>query len=253
IHKKDDFVKTVALAKEAGFSDINADIMYGLPGQMQEQYLETLRFAAEQGVTHVSAYSLILEEGTPLEHMVMQGKAALPNEDAVADMEDAGRELLEQLGYERYEISNYAKQGFRCRHNVNYWENGEWLGLGAAAHSAKGTGGVRVRAANTEDIQAYIRGKNERTEEKLTCRDEMFETVMLGLRMTDGLLLKDFENRFGSPLESVYPGRIAELKRNGWLNEYAYASGRLALNARGLDFENAAVLLVMAEQENGHG
>lgn len=250
IHKKDDFVKTVALAKETGFSDINADIMYGLPGQMQEQYLETLRFAAEQGVTHVSAYSLILEEGTPLEKQVSRGEVILPDLDAVADMEDAGRNLLRELGYERYEVSNYAKDGHRCCHNVTYWENGEWLGLGAAAHSAKGLGRGRVRSANTEDIDAYVNGwsKGEpptRTEDHLTVEDEMFECVMLGLRMTEGIPLLGFEARFGKPLEAVYPGALAQLKRNGWLDEGAYAAGRFAMTERGLDFENAAVLLFM--------
>ncbi|MDO4493412.1 MAG: radical SAM family heme chaperone HemW [Clostridia bacterium] len=250
IHRRDDFTEAVRLAKEAGFTDISADLMVGLPGQRQEDHLASIRFAAEHGVTHISAYSLILEEGTPLARRVATGECTLPDPDSVADAEDAGRDLLGELGFERYEISNYAKPGHRCRHNITYWENGEWLGLGAAAHSAKGIGGGRVRSGNPDDIEAYISAWNaghapQTTEERLTPEDEMFECVMLGLRMTEGFSLGAFERRFGMPLAAAYPGQLRQLKSFGWLDEAAWNAGRCALTERGLDFESAAAELFL--------
>ena len=123
---------------EAGFDNINVDVMHGLPGQSAAAYLDTLaRVCARPDVRHVSAYALILEEGTPLFERVRAGRAALPDEDAVADMQDAGMAYLAAHGFTRYEISNFARAGFACRHNLNYWNNGEYLGFGAAAHGAQ--------------------------------------------------------------------------------------------------------------------
>ncbi len=132
IHDFAQFEESYRLAREAGLQNINVDLMYGLPGQSLGQYLSTIRTVAALGPEHISAYSLILEEGTPLYTHVKAGETTLPDEDEVCDMQDAGRALLAELGYERYEISNYAKPGFACRHNINYWQNGPYLTAGGA-------------------------------------------------------------------------------------------------------------------------
>ena len=136
IHSFAQFQDTYSSAREAGFSNINVDVMHGLPGQTLAQYLDTLKTVCDLGVQHISAYSLILEEHTPLYDRVGSGAVVRPDEDLVADMQDAGIDLLESSGYRRYEISNFALDGFACRHNLNYWRNGEYLGFGVAAHAA---------------------------------------------------------------------------------------------------------------------
>lgn len=246
IHTREQFFGTQRAAVRAGFSNINVDVMHGLPGQTQAQYLDTLRLVCDlEGVTHLSAYALILEEGTPLFADVRAGRALLPGEDAVADMQDAGMAYLEAQGFLRYEISNFARPGFACRHNRNYWQNGEYLGFGVAAHGALHIGGVWTRRANVESPAVYARqllAGRLPVRETLTpgCADEMFETVMLGLRMVEGVSLAAFATRFGVSLYDAYPDAVAELRRRGWTCE---TEAHFALNARGLDLQNEALLL----------
>ena len=220
--------------------------MHGLPGQTAAQYLDTIRRAAESGATHVSAYGLILEEGTPLHRAVLAGRETLPDEDAVADIQDAGIALLEKLGFARYEISNFARNGYMCRHNLNYWRNGEYLGFGIAAHGCLRLDGKWTRFSNTESLRIYDaklqKGCLPRNETlRLPPIEEMFETVMLGLRTLSGVSLREFFRRFDVRLEEIYAEPVAQLRRAGWLNETAYSSGFLALNGKGLDLQNAAL------------
>lgn len=242
IHTYAQFTHTLALARDAGFANIGVDVMHGLPGQTQTDYLETLRRVCGAGVQHVSAYALTLGEDTPLSARVHAKEVVLPSEDDVADMQDAGILFLEENGYHRYEISNFSRPGYACRHNINYWENGEYIGLGVAAHSA-----VRLqewtRYANVETLEEYerllSRGKRPLAETiRLYPADEMFECVMLGLRMTAGVDRAAFTRRFGVDMASAYADAMKYLSARGWVVE---TPDRIALNRAGLDMQNEAL------------
>lgn len=246
IHTYAQFTHTLALARDAGFTNIGVDVMHGLPGQTQADYLETLRLVCDAGVQHISAYALTLMEDTPLYARVQSGETILPDEDDVADMQDAGILCLEQRGYARYEISNFAQPGYECRHNVNYWLNGEYAGLGVAAHSA-----VRMkewtRYANVEKLEEYerllMRGKRPVAETiRLYPADEMFECVMLGLRMVEGVDRAAFIRRFGVDMASAYASAMERLRARGWVIE---TPERIALNKAGLDLQNEALQYFM--------
>lgn len=244
IHTRADFLRTLSLAREAGFSNINVDVMHGLPGQTQAQYLDTLRVVCDFDVQHVSAYALILENGTPLKAMVEREELTLPDADAVADMQDAGIAYLEERGYRRYEVSNFAREGFACRHNLVYWHNGAYLGLGVAAHSSLPEGKRWERTANTEDIAAYLRRIGKRklpvSESIALYRSEsMFETVMLGLRLCEGVDRAAFSERFGVSVDDAYRDAIDDVRKLGW---WADSDTHLRLNARGLDMLNSALV-----------
>lgn len=246
IHNHAQFLHTVSLARDAGFFNINADIMCGLPGQSQDDYLLALNAACELDVSHISAYSLILEEDTPLYAQVRRGERQLPDADAVADMQDAGLVLLYERGFDRYEISNFSKPGYACRHNLNYWQNGEYLGFGLAAHSVLRAGDW-TRWANVEALKDYYRllqrGKRPCAEIlRLLPADEMFESVMLGLRLVAGIDRLRFFERFGISMKDAYPRALKELDARGWLME---SETHIALTPRGLDMQNAALQLFM--------
>ncbi len=244
IHTAEQARRAVKDAQSAGFTNINVDLMYGLPGQTSTQHRAALESAAALGAEHISAYSLILEEGTPLFDSVHTGKLRLPDEDETYELHRQTIELLPKLGYSRYEISNYAQRGFECRHNLNYWNNGEYIGVGVAAHSAWREGEKWMRGANTASLDEYTVALQK---DKLpTCElnaiphsEEMFECVMLGLRKTAGLPLCDFTDRFGVELAAVYPKAVRELIDIGWLRLDA---GFARLTDAGLDMQNEALL-----------
>ena len=153
IHSARQAEETVKLARSAGFENINIDLMYGLPGQSEKEYIDSIERGGLLGVDHISAYSLILEEGTPLYDWVNEGRIVLPDDDAVYDMHRAGMVRLESLGYKRYEISNYARPSCQCRHNINYWDVGEYIGLGLNSSSAlRSKSGELIRFKNCESI-----------------------------------------------------------------------------------------------------
>ncbi len=244
IHTAEQFVSAFDLAREAGFYNINVDIMHGLPCQDIDSYLASIRLAAELGAEHISSYSLILEAGTPLYDDVMAGKVILPDEDETADMEDAGFELLASLGYERYEISNFAKPGFRCRHNLNYWNNGDYLGLGVNAHSALHINGKWVRFANKATVGEYMGdlggGRLPVAEtEEVGREEEMFECIMMGLRKTDGVDRAEFEERFGIDPVEQYASAVSAALLAGNMEVTDEA---MLLTKRGLDFQNEILL-----------
>ncbi len=253
IHTFREARESIRLAQRMGIGNINADAMYGLPGQSQRDYLETLERLCALSVAHLSAYSLILEEGTPLHRMVQAGEMTVPDDDACADMTAAGIELLKQHGFEQYEISNYAKEGFRCRHNMGYWQGAWYLGLGVAAHSMlpssgkpREQGAVRIRQANPEKLQVYLENSPDvpRTQEQIGAEDAMFETMMLGLRMNDGVSTGQFEKLFGIGLQERYGVELASLVRDGlgvWRNT---PDGDLCfgLTPRGMLLQNQVLL-----------
>lgn len=250
IHRYADFVQNYECARAAGFTNISADLMYGLPGQTVKDHLDAIETLYRLGLNHISAYSLIVEEGTPLYTDVTGGAESLPAEDDVYLMHRRGMEFLETLGYARYEISNYAKPGFASRHNLNYWENGMYLGLGLNSHSAMRINGSWMRFANTERLSDYIVSCNQGIRplasepEVIPRAEEIFETVMLGLRKTDGISEAAFRLRFGKSIEDVYPEALKSLATRGWL---VWDNGACRLTDEGLDFQNEALLAFLPD------
>ncbi len=254
IHSFAQVGETLGLARRHGIQNLSVDLMYGLPAQTMDDYLDSIRAAAELGVQHISAYGLKVEEGTRLQTMLENGELALPDEDDTADMMDRGVELLEDLGYERYEISNFAKPGFASRHNLAYWRQKYYLGLGLnAASMLPSENGGYLRRTNTAFPGEYRRLIAESmppvVQTVLIDRDEaMFESIMLGLRTAEGVGYADFKAMHGRTLQAVYGEAIAELKRSGLLRPINAANPRLALNQRGLALQNTALMPFMKDR-----
>ncbi len=237
IHNYRQFLETYKTAREAGFDNINIDLMSAIPDQSYEGWISNLRTVAELKPEHISAYSLIIEEGTPF----ATRKLNLPDEDTEYNMYEATAQILREYGFEQYEISNYAKKGMECRHNIGYWIRQDYLGFGLGASSLYG----KERFTNTRDMKIYLADSRnpEKIREKepiLTREDEMAEFMFLGLRMTDGISKADFEQRFGCVIESVYGGVLRKYKSMGLLLE---GDGRIFLSRKGIHVSNA----VMAE------
>lgn len=251
IHTVKEAQEAVRLARSCGIRNLNLDAMFGLPGQTERDYLDTLEAFRDWGADHISAYSLILEEGTPLYRLVNAGQVVLPEEDEVATMYEHGIEWLEQAGYRRYEVSNFAKAGFECRHNIGYWQ-GEWyLGLGVAAHSMLPTnqpGACCQRRGNAADVQAYISalqsGQEAPTDgvDLIAPEEAMFETMMLGLRTTFGVEEKRFEKQHGVSLRKRYGEQLDSLVQDG-LGQWS--DGRFALTPRGIEIQNDVLMRLM--------
>lgn len=248
IHSARQAEETVKLARSAGFENINIDLMYGLPGQSEKEYIDSIERGGLLGVDHISAYSLILEEGTPLYDWVNEGRIVLPDDDAVYDMHRAGMERLESLGYKRYEISNYARPGCQCRHNINYWDVGEYIGLGLNSSSAlRSKSGELIRFKNCESIDNYISEINcgrlpRENVESIGRENEMFEWIMLGLRKIEGVELRRFNARFGADVCEVYREAVNKLENMGWLT---VDQRFMRLTDRGLDMQNSALMEFM--------
>lgn len=255
IHTYDDFVTTYKAARLSGFDNINIDLISSIPGQSVDAYCDTLKKICELAPEHISAYSLIIEEGTPyytMYHHDDEIRAAggapsfLPSEEEERKMYDLTREILLDNGYDRYEISNYAKPGMHCQHNVGYWTGVEYLGfgLGAASYiktsanlnSENASYGHHERFCNTRDFSAYLSGDFEKKElQQLSKNDEMSEFVFLGLRLTAGISKSEFVKEFGSPIDDIWPGVIDKLTDQGLIacdGDYIY------LTPLGLDVSN---------------
>ena len=245
---------TLDLARKHGIENLSVDLMYGLPTQSIEDYLDSIRAAAEQDVRHISAYGLKVEEGTRLKTMIEDKTLALPDEDETADMLEQGIALLEALGYRRYEISNFSMPGFESRHNLAYWRQTYYLGLGLnAASMLPARNAAYIRRSNTASLPEYKRMLSENrlpvAETIPINRDEaMFETVMLGLRTAAGVGYVDFEALHGRKLEDVYGDAIAELKTKRLLLPEDAVNPRIALNERGLALQNTALMPFMKDQ-----
>ena len=240
IHTSGQVARAVAMAREAGFDNINLDLMYALPGQGMDRWRDTLDAAVALGVAHISAYSLIVEPGTPKAARVASGAAIVPDDDAVNAMQRAAIDRLSAAGYHRYEISNYAKPGFECRHNLVYWNRGDYLGLGCAAHSL--LGGRRFH--NPDGLEEYLAGVRRLDETVLTARDAMEETLMLATRTARGLDLAAWARDFGAPFGK---GREAALKRLERAGLIETGGGFLRLTTRGMEVQDAVVLELMGE------
>lgn len=238
IHTFEDFSESLHMAREVGFNNINADIMYALPGQTVSLLADTLEKICELNLTHISAYALILEEHTKLHDDILSGRKTLPSEDEEYAMHSAVINTLKANGYKRYEISNYAMPGFECKHNLCYWDCDEYIGLGLNSHSALWIDGKWTRYCNYSELKRYrdavSQGKLPISDsEKISISDAMYEFIMVGLRKTDGIRLSDFSGRFGVNLKTVYGEKISELSEYLVLTE-----NRLFLNDKGLDMQN---------------
>ena len=240
IHTAAQIGEAVRMAREAGFANLNLDLMYALPEQTMDQWRDTLDNAIALGVEHVSAYSLIVEDGTPMALRLARGEAAVPDDDAVNAMQREAVARLARAGYGRYEISNYAKAGFECRHNMAYWSRGEYLGLGCAAHSLMG----ETRFANPASLEEYLAGRRVPDRQALTPADAMEETLMLATRTARGLDLAAWQSAFGAPF-----GREAALNRLERGGFITIEHGFLRLTLRGMEVQDAVVLELLEAGE----
>lgn len=239
IHDFDGFCQVYREAVEAGFTNINVDVMSGLPGQTLASYKDTLEkvLRLEPMPQHISAYSLIVEEGTPFAAMADRGELPLPEEDTERAMYEETIEVLAGYGFHRYEISNYALDGYECRHNVGYWIRRDYLGFGIGAASLIDN----VRFQNGRDINAYLAHPLACREEQqsLTTQEQMEETMFLGLRLIRGVSYPEFARCYGQTLEEVYGEVIARNEADGLLTVREDETGRrLMLTGRGLDVSN---------------
>ena len=239
IHDFDGFCQVYREAVEAGFTNINVDVMSGLPGQTLVSYKDTLEkvLRLEPMPQHISAYSLIVEEGTTFAAMADRGELPLPEEDTERAMYEETIEVLAGYGFHRYEISNYALDGYECRHNVGYWIRRDYLGFGIGAASLIGN----VRFQNGRDLNAYLAHPFACREEEqsLTTQEQMEETMFLGLRLIRGVSYPEFARCYGQTLEEVYGEVIARNVADGLLTVREDETGRrLTLTGRGLDVSN---------------
>lgn len=214
IHSYEEFLKSYEWAREVGFSNINIDLMFAIPGQTGEAWRQHLYQVAELNPEHISAYSLIIEEGTPFAEQNLD----LPDEDTEYQMYEDTAEILERYGYRQYEISNYAKQGYMCRHNAGYWQRREYLGFGLGASSLYGG----MRFSNTHQMQEYLKesGNPDQIRQDVTVlsRNERIEEFMfLGLRMTEGISEKKFEENFDVRLMDVYGDILQKYEETGFM------------------------------------
>lgn len=214
IHSYEEFLKSYEWARKAGFSNINIDLMFAIPGQTGEAWRQHLYQVAELNPEHISAYSLIIEEGTPFAEQNLD----LPDEDTEYQMYEDTAEILERYGYRQYEISNYAKQGYMCRHNAGYWQRREYLGFGLGASSLYGG----MRFSNTHQMQEYLKESRNpdqiRKDVTVLSRNEQIEEFMfLGLRMTEGISEKKFEENFDVRLMDIYGDILQKYEETGFM------------------------------------
>ena len=246
IHSAAQVTESVRLARAAGIRNLSLDLMFGLPGQTPEQWRETLETAFSLEPEHLSCYGLIPEEGTPLKADLDGGRLVLPDEDEERAMYDDTLRVLAEAGFAQYEISNFAKPGRACRHNIGYWTRKPYLGLGLAAASCfPSEGGGCVRETNPSGWEAYARVVDEnapRERETVTPEDARFETLMLGLRMTRGVSEKDYEETFGESVAVRYGSRMESLRQRGLLE---HEDGCWRLTRRGMDIQNSVLVELM--------
>ncbi len=249
IHTFEEAKQCYHWAREAGFDNISLDVISALPGQTLQDYKETLDELILLNPEHISSYSLIIEEKTPFYELYAEGKEKaeeLPDEETDRAMYVYTRERLSEAGYERYEISNYARPGYESRHNSSYWTGRPYLGVGLGASSLF----TNARYHNETDLSVYLSavaaGEDIRREtERLVESEKMEEFMILGLRMTCGVSKKEFSERFGCAMETVYGQALKRLEKEGLLN---VTEDRVALTERGIDVSNRVFLEFVPEE-----
>jgi oxygen-independent coproporphyrinogen-3 oxidase len=243
-HTAEQAARSAALARKAGFENINLDLICAVPGQAMEAWQRTLETAAHLEPEHVSVYALTIEIGTPFWQRVKRGEIAPVEDDTGLAMIEMGQHLLETQGYERYEISNYAIPGKECRHNLGYWRGEEYVGVGAGAHSfVKG-----VRWRNVRRPADYVQMLKDdilpvEAAERLDAAGGLEEALMMGLRLREGVVTGEMFARFGRDPAKVYRKGIEELCESGHIE---CQNGRLRLNPRGWNVANAVLARLVA-------
>lgn len=238
IHNYYDFVDTYHLAREVGFENINVDLMIGLP----QQTISDVEGAVEEVISldpeHISLYSLIVEENTKIQKGVQNGTMTLPSEDEERKMYWKAKEMLEQNGYKHYEISNFAKIGYESRHNLDCWNQKEYIGFGAASHSYINSN----RISNIDSIEEYIKNIEENTpsknlvfHEKQTLEDKQMEYMLLGLRKIEGISVQEFKLKFVANPIYVYHDKLEKLVKEDLIQ---IDGDNIKLTNKGLDFAN---------------
>lgn len=237
IHTVEEFLHSFQMARTAGFDNINVDLMFGLPEQTYEQWMDTLKAAVDLGPEHLSCYSLIVEEGTPLHALQEKGELNLPDEETERRMYEDCVQMLKEHGYHQYEISNFAKPGRECRHNIVYWNTEEYYACGSGASSYID----KWRCTNVAQVEEYMRRiKNGESpvqdEHANTLEDCMEEFMFMGLRMMKGISVRDFEERFNASIYSVYGDIIKRYVSNGMLVD---DGSRISLSPQGVEVSNS--------------
>ena len=244
IHNAQQALEALQLAKAAGFERISADLIYGLPSQTMASLQDTLERLADTGIEHVSVYGLIVEEGTPLASLADKGRITLPDEDTAADMYELVQSFLRERGFERYEISNYAKNGQYSRHNTVYWEYRPYMAFGAAACGFDG----QMRLTGLSTVKEYIgqlqsfSGNDLRASalynvEELSCAELLEEFMFMGLRRSEGASLAEARERFGVEVLQRFASELAPLFEQK-LIAYDASTQRLRLTERGMEVGN---------------
>ncbi len=241
IHDSREARAAVQAARKAGFANINLDLMYGLPGQTEASWHDSLRTATALSPEHLSLYQLTVEAATPLEQLVTTQRLVLPGEDEIALMDQTTGRICRATGFDQYEIANYARPGRACRHNINYWQNGEYLGCGASAVSCR----RGVREMRVADAGEYIRrlaaGESVVVEKECLSAEASFrETVIMGLRMIGGVSFRELRARYHLDIFHQYGKTLTRLLDLGLVE---VEDDHLRLTDQGRPFANR----VMAE------
>ncbi|OKZ57496.1 MAG: hypothetical protein BHV99_01410 [Clostridium sp. 26_21] len=238
IHNYEQFLETYKLAKKVGFKNINVDLMLGLPNQRIIDLKESLENVLKLAPKHISVYSLIVEEGTPIANKIENGKLKLPDDELERNMYWYVKNTLELNGYKHYEISNFAKKGYESKHNMNCWNQMEYVGIGTAAHSYRDI----TRYSNTEDIKEYIKNvqkgefeKNRIIHEIQKEEDSKKEFMLLGLRKIDGLKISEFKNKFGDNPIYLYRNELKKLSDEKLI---IIQDDSIRLSNKGIDLAN---------------
>lgn len=255
IHTYHDAADAVRLARKHGIANLNLDLIFGIPGQTLKQWTETLEAALSLQPTHISAYGLIPEEDTPLNDDLEAGRLSLPDPEAERTMYDTAISVLADHGFRQYEVSNFALPGFECRHNIGYWKQVPYVGLGVSAASMKilqsgKNGMICRRTTNPCDLSSYaemVNGNGKPAEEEtVPPAGTRFETLMLGLRMNEGVNEAAFERLHGISLDKPYGRKLRSLEAQNLL---IHADHSWRLTRRGFDIQNAILVELMEEQE----
>ena len=236
IHSFDDFMECYIDARDAGFKNINVDIMTAIPGQTDQMLSETVSKVCELCPEHISAYSLMIEKGTPFYEQFGDVEGPVVGEETERRLYWMTVDMLKERGYKHYEISNFAKPGFESRHNIGYWKRVPYLGVGLGSSSCLESPEGDVRCRNTTSLEQYLQDPFTRQESSVLSKDEMMEeTIYLGLRMMEGVQTDDFEKKFGVTVRSLYSDVIDDLVAQGLVYE---GSGSLSLSDLGIDYGN---------------
>lgn len=238
IHTYEQYLQTLNIAKNVGFTNINSDLIIGIPGQTIKTIEDTIKKLLKLNLTHISVYSLIVEENTKLEQMLKNKEITLPEETEERKMYWYVKNKLQQEKYVHYEISNFAQKGYESKHNLDCWSQKEYIGIGVAAHSYINN----IRYSNTENVEQYIENitnnklkDNIIIHEKQNEKDKMNEYILIGLRKIEGISINEFEIKFKKNILNIYSKQLNKLEKQ---NLICIENDRIRLSNKGLDFAN---------------